>query len=360
MPDFDLTTEVRDVVARAFHRPPPRPADVVEPVRFACADRPVEGFLVGLSDGRSWGWWGPVPEPVARDAVRLFHAAAGRSAGTPGQWTGRLRRGTRHAHTGVLAVATGAFELACWDLLGQRHGVPVWRLLADRPAATTVGSYATCFGIRLDDPRAPRVVERVAAVWPVQKWRPVRRLADPAHPASRALAAVGPGRLALDFGGTWPVAAVLRFCARLAAAPYWIEEPCAPGELSGLPAGPRPAPFAAGEHCYGPDETAILDAAGIEFWQPDAVFCGGLTALMAIAAIAAARGRLLFPHGGGLIPALHAAVAGSVTALLEFHLLLERRRQVHLANPVVPGPDGRFGLPNLPGWAGPLHPDLRS
>jgi L-alanine-DL-glutamate epimerase-like enolase superfamily enzyme len=156
----------------------------------------------------------------------------------------------------------------------------------------------------------------------------------------------------------WAPEAALRFCARLPFAVAFIEEPCAPGELAGLPIRHRPAPIAAGEHCYGPDETAILDAANVEIWQPDAVFCGGFSALRAIAERAASRSRLLLPHGGGLLPALHAAAAGSVVDLIEYHLLLEPRRQVHWARSVLADANGMFEVPDEPGWAGPLRHDV--
>jgi L-alanine-DL-glutamate epimerase-like enolase superfamily enzyme len=357
-PGHGLKVAVTRTAARCFGRCAPAQCAFAPPVQFAATTEPVHGYVVGVTEGTRWGWWGPVTAEVASSAEHLFSRAAARAAATPEHWAARLRRGTRHAHTGALAAGVGAFELACWDLLGQLHGVPVWQLLTSRPARDRARSYATCFGIRLDHPRAPEVVAAVAEIWPVQKWRPVRRLTRRSHPCARAVAAAGPGRVALDFGGMWEPAAVQRFCAALGVALSWAEEPCPPGELTGLPPRWLPVPIAAGEHCYNPDDVTALDQAGVDIWQPDAVYCGGFARLRDIAAAAVAHCRSLCPHGGGLIPALHAAVAGSVTSLIEFHLLLELRRQTHLAEPLVPVSDGRFPVPELPGWAGPLHPEL--
>jgi D-galactarolactone cycloisomerase len=349
---------VTTVTARSFTAKAPSASAFAAPVRFAASSQPVHGYLVGVSDGACCGWWGPVTEDVALGAVRLFSRVRVSSAATPAQWAARLRRGTRHSHAGTLAVSIGAFELACWDLLGQMYGVPVWRLFVSRPLSGQIGSYATCFGVRLDQLQAPDVVAQVGQVWQIQKWRPVRRMLRNSHPAARAVEAAGPERVALDFGGVWPLGSVLRFCSLLGMKLAWIEEPCPPGELITLSAGPRPARFAAGEHCYNSDDIAALATADVDIWQPDAVFCGGFSSLRGIAATAVARCRMLFPHGGGMVPALHAAVAGSVVSLIEFHLLLELRRQVHLAEPLIPHCDGQFPVPELPGWAGPLRPGL--
>lgn len=365
---YDLRLAAQDVVIRSFRVAPPDESRFFAPIRFAASPRPVQGFLVGVTDGHHWGWWGPVTEEIALQTRALFaratgqlgESAVGRAArrvrGTPEQCSDQLRRATRHAHSGILSVCRGVFELSCWDLLGQRYGVPVWSLLTSQAAVTRVRAYATCFGVRLDHPAAAGLAREVGAVWPIQKWRPVRKLSVAGSRARLAAEAAGLGCLALDFCGAWPLAAALRYCAALRLDLAWIEEPCPPGALSTLRTAIRPAPVAAGEHCYGPDETAILAHARVDIWQPDAVFCGGFSALRTIISVAA--GRPVYPHGGGLIPALHAAVAGDAVDLVEFHLLLEPRRQVHLAHPIMPAEDGSFGIPELAGWAGPLRGDL--
>lgn len=65
------------------------------------------------------------------------------------------------------------------------------------------------------------------------------------------------------------------------------------------------------------------------------------------------------PHGGSLLPALHAAAAGDAVECVEYHMLLEPRRQAHLASPVMPVEGRRLVAPDAPGWAGPLNPNLR-
>jgi L-alanine-DL-glutamate epimerase-like enolase superfamily enzyme len=360
-PRTDLRLAVTEVIVRQFEADAPSARAYAPATNAAAGPRPpVTGHVIGVSDGDSFGWWGPVTADVAGQVHMLMSRVASRRPTTPTGWSRRLSEATRHSHTGLLAVARGAVELACWDLLGQRHGLPVWRLLRPVPARNRVASYATCFGIRLDSTAAPAVVQEVAEIWPVQKWRPVRRLVRCGHPGLAAVAALPAGRFALDFCGRWEMEAALRYVSQLPIQLAWVEEPCAPGDLLELRTERFPAPVAAGEHCYGVADTAVLSAAGIPVWQPDAVFCGGFDDFRAITEIAARQGRVVLPHGGGLLPALHAAFAGSSIRQIEFHLLLEPRRQVHLQRPTMPEPDGTFAPPQQPGWSGPLHDGLRT
>lgn len=355
----DLTVNVDEVVIRQFQTPAPDAMHIFSAVKCAVSTQTVTGFLVGVRDGPHWGWWGPIISEDVIDGLRkLTQRTNRRLRGTPEHCAGELRRATRHAHTGVYSVSVGAFELACWDLLGHRHCVPVWQLVTERPTREHVPSYATCFGLSLAQPGAAEVVAHIAEVWPVQKWRPVTELQHDGSPSVCAGRAAGPHGLALDFGGHWSARAALGFASAVPLQLAFIEEPTAPDALTDLTGIARPAPIAAGEHCYHPGETAILSGAEIDIWQPDAVFCGGFAALRTIAATAAAARRLVYPHGGGLIPAVHAAIAGSPVDFLEFHLLLESRRQTHLRRPLLADAHGEFRVPDQPGWAGSLRSNL--
>ncbi|MGH3871665.1 MAG: enolase C-terminal domain-like protein [Pseudonocardiaceae bacterium] len=347
---------------REFTVPAPSPAVHHTAVRPDVRSDAVRGWLVGVSDGRIWGWWGPIDQAVAAQAPSLLSAAFPTlpTQVDPAIFARRLRRATRHAHTGMLALTVGSLELALWDLAGKRAGLPVWALLAPQAVRDTVPAYATCFGVDTTPSRVAAVMDEMADTYAMQKWRPQILEAELIDVTMDFLARRGPGRLAVDFFGTWHPDRVRVACRPLAGALAWVEEPYHPDEVETARAGEFGVPHAAGEHCYGTADAAQLRAGHVDVWQPDAVFCGGLVNLMLLVRSAAQAGASCAPHGGGLLPALHLAAIGEQIAVVELHLLLEPRRCAHLAEPPTTDLDGTGALhiPTAPGWCGDLRTDL--
>jgi D-galactarolactone cycloisomerase len=344
---------------RPFTAPAPPAAAYHPAVRAERRTDDVRGWLVGVTDGRTWGWWGPVPRTVAADAPGLLSAAFPELPVEvdPAGFARRLRRATRHAHTGSLAVAVGALELAIWDLAGQRAGLPVWALIASVPRRRSVPTYATCFGVDPTPSRVTAAMEEVADTFAVQKWRPAVLGPGLIDITTGFAERRGTRRVAVDFLGTWDPARVREVCRPLGAALAWVEEPYHPDELTRAEPGEFGAPHAAGEHCYGPADAAHLVAGHVDIWQPDAVFCGGWCSLTDLVRASARNGAVCAPHGGGLLPALHLAALDESIAIVELHLLLEARRSAHLAEP--PRTDtAQLPIPAGPGWGGDLRKDL--
>jgi len=345
---------------REFTVAAPAPAAHHAAVRPDVRTDPVHGWLVGMSDGRTWGWWGPVDGAVAGQAPDLLSAGFPDLPAQvdPASFARRLRRSTRHAHTGILAVSIGSLELALWDLAAKRAGLPVWALLAPRAVRDRVPAYATCFGAQAD--RVASVMDEVAGTFPVQKWDPQILGPDLIQVTMDFVFRRGPRRLAVDFRGTWDPNRVREACRPLADTLAWVEEPYHPDEVDKARAGEFGVAHAAGEHCYGMADTAQLRAGHVDIWQPDAVFCGGLVNLISLVRSAAQAGAHCAPHGGGLLPALHLAAIGERITAVELHLLLELRRCAHLAEPPVLGEDdtGALPVPTAPGWSGDLRTDL--
>jgi D-galactarolactone cycloisomerase len=353
------TVPLAKVDLRPFCVPAPAPTSYHSAVRVDARAEQVQGWLVGVTDGKTWGWWGPVPQAVAVQVPDLLSAAFPTLPAEidPAGFAVRLRRATRHAHTGLLAVAVGSLELAAWDLAGKRAGLPVWALFARQASRDTVPAYATCFGVSPTPERVSGVMDQVAETFMVQKWRPA--ILDPELIGVTTSFADrrGGGRVAVDFLGTWQPERVREVCAPLGQVLAWAEEPYHPDEVHLAGRGEFGVPHAAGEHCYGPAETAQLIAGHVDIWQPDAVFCGGWTNLAHLVSAAARAGASCAPHGGGFLPALHLAVLGEPIAMVELHLLLEPRRCVHLAEP--PRFDGpEIAVPQAPGWGGELRKDV--
>ncbi|HZM82433.1 MAG TPA: enolase C-terminal domain-like protein [Candidatus Limnocylindrales bacterium] len=356
------------VELRPFCVPAPAPPSHHSAVRGDARGDDVRGWLVGLTDGKTWGWWGPVPQSVAAPAPDLLSAAF---PALPAEvdlagFARCLRRATRHAHTGLLALTVGSLELAAWDLAAKRAGLPVWALIAPHAGrdarVAKVPAYATCFGVGGPGryptrERVAGVMDELAETFAVQKWRPV--VLDPhlLGVTTGFAERQGGGRVAVDFLGTWKPERVREVCTPLADVLAWAEEPYHPDEVHLGRRGEFGAPHAAGEHCYGPADTAQLLSGEVDIWQPDAVFCGGWVNLAHLVRAAAAAGAICAPHGGGFLPALHLAALGEPIAMVELHLLLEPRRCAHLAEP--PRLDtAELAVPQAPGWGGELRRDL--
>ncbi|MGI5401432.1 enolase C-terminal domain-like protein [Streptomyces sp. CA-135486] len=360
----DQLVPVARVALREFTVPAPAQTEHHAAVRPYLRTDPVRGWLVGVSDGERWGWWGPVDATVARPVTDLLAAAFPRLPAQvdPADFARRLRRATRHAHTGLLAVSVGAAELALWDLMAKRVGLPVWQLLAPVAVTDRVPAYATCFGVRDSGPQVASVMDSVADTYAVQKWDPMILGPELVDVTTGFLRRHGPGRLAVDFHGAWHPDRVRAACTPVVGGLAWVEEPCHPDEVEQAQAGEFGTAHAAGEHCYGVADAAQLRAGRVDVWQPDAVFCGGLMSLRTLVRAAAHAGARCAPHGGGLLPALHLAAIGERIEAVELHLLLELRRCAHFAELPVPIGAGThtaaLPVPTAPGWGGDLRMDL--
>jgi L-rhamnonate dehydratase len=72
-----------------------------------------------------------------------------------------------------------------------------------------------------------------------------------------------------------------------------------------------------GEHTGNLQAFKSLSDTGIDILQPDVGWCGGLTSLLDIAAIAKARGQLVIPHGSSVY-SHHAVITFTNTPFGEF------------------------------------------
>jgi galactonate dehydratase len=276
----------------------------------------------------------------------------------------------------VSQSALAAFDVACWDLMGQALGVPVWKLLGgrfrDRIPAYANGWYQA---EREPDRIAALALQVVARGYRAMKLDPFGAASAelPGADLRRALAivaavrdAVGPDvQILIEMHGRFTPATAVRVAAALERYdPEWIEEPVGP-ENPALTARVRQASrltIATGERAHTLDDIRpFLERGLVDVVQVDLTHFGGLSAIRKLAAWADACGVLLAPHN----------VCGPVGTMANVHLgaaipnykVLEHFND--FADPWVQGlvdappsvdpADGCFALPDRPGLG--LHLD---
>lgn len=263
-----------------------------------------------------------------------------------------------YGRMGVTMNAISGFDMALWDIVGKALNQPVYRLLGGE-TKDRVPSYCTGNDIEQH----------------VEFGYKMLKLAIPHGPASgragmkenlelvkRARAALGPdGEIMLDCWMAWTERYTIEMAEMLAPYRiYWMEEVLQPHDYAGfgrLNTSLKSTRIATGEHEYGRyGFRYLLEANGASIWQPDIQWCGGLTELRRIAAMASAYDIPVIPHGGGLNGSIHFSISHVNAPWSELFLpppggpkevyqIFEETYQISR------GPDGIYMRPHdRPGW----------
>jgi L-alanine-DL-glutamate epimerase-like enolase superfamily enzyme len=258
---------------------------------------------------------------------------------------------------GALLRMLSAVDIALWDMLARRAGLPLRYLLGG--SVDSVAAYASGGYYRPGDPCDNVVAEleryqRLGFTDFKLKFGglPLEEDLERVAAARRALEAHA--RLALDVNNGWQT---LEQAMRAVEAlrPYdiwWIEEPFAPDDVTNhsLLAARSPIPIATGEiesTRWGFAQLVHQRAAHI--LQPDACVAGGITEWRRIAALAASHDIPIAPHWHANLHAqLAAATPNCITT--EYFALSEGiyNFEALVANPVTVE-DGRILLDRTPG-----------
>jgi L-rhamnonate dehydratase len=275
-------------------------------------------------------------------------------------WRGTLYYGRK----GVAVHAISAVDNALWDIVGKALNTPVSKLLGGR-SKERVPCYCTGnnieqaveFGfkkIKLAIPYGPADGEKGLA----KNEELVRR--------TRELLGKS-GDVMLDCWMAFTESYTEELAARL--QPYnvhWMEECLMPDDYVGmgrLNAKIRSPRMATGEHeatRYGFELLAQHKAAAI--WQPDMHWCGGLTELRWIDALARSEKIPVIPHGGWRGGSAHFVLANENTPWCEMFLPppggpKEVYQQFEEEQQITRGPEGIYMQPpNRPGFGLELKP----
>ena len=270
----------------------------------------------------------------------------------------------------ITQSALAAFEVACWDLMGQALGVPIWKLLGgrmrDRVPAYANGWYQADRNPAAIGRLARKVIERG---YRALKLDPFGSASAEISPPNRRVAvsilaavreAVGADvQIMVEMHGRFTPSTAATVAQLLEPyEPEWIEEPV-PCENPKAMARVRAAthlPIATGERAHTPEDIRPFIEDGLmDIVQVDLTHFGGLLAMKRLAGWADAYSLLMAPHNVcgpvGTMANLHFAVSTSNYKVLEhFNDFADPWVQDLVDHPPrVDEADGCFAVPERPG-----------
>jgi L-alanine-DL-glutamate epimerase-like enolase superfamily enzyme len=262
--------------------------------------------------------WTYGPAAVAALVTELLAPAIEEtSASEVGAAHGAMRNALRNTgEQGAGGMALSAVDVALWDLKAKLLGVPVASLVGRvHDAVPIYGSGGFC-SYSLDE-LGEQLGGWVAEGIPRVKMKVGREPADDLDRVRAARDAIGAdAALYVDANGALSAKEALRFAERYAELDVsWFEEPVSSRNLDGLrllrDRAPAGMDVAAGE--YASTLLELRQLAGVvDCLQADVTRCGGITGLLAAAAVAEAHELELSGH---CAPTIHAHALAAVPKL---------------------------------------------
>ncbi len=270
-----------------------------------------------------------------------------------------------YGRKGLVVNAISGVDLALWDLLGRLRREPVYQLLGGKVRDELI-FYAT--GSR---PDLAQKLGFIGGKLPLHHGP-----AEGEEGLRRNLEALGEmrSRVGRDFWlmlDCW-MSLDLPYAVRLAHGAQahglkWIEEALSPDDYWGYAQLKRSTPpgmlVTTGEH----EATRwgfrmLLEMGCCDIIQPDVGWCGGLTELQKIAALADSHGALVIPHGSSVY-SYHFVITRHNSPFAEFLMMApEADRVVPMFHPQLIGEpvpvNGRLQLPDTPGFGVELNRGL--
>ncbi|MEC5344066.1 mandelate racemase/muconate lactonizing enzyme family protein [Brenneria populi] len=260
--------------------------------------------------------FGPMLIGEDADEVRHLHRKLLRSS--TNIWVGR---------GGLMQMALSAIDIALWDVKAKRAEQPLWRLFGGSKDAR-VSAYNTDCGWLVRD--TPELVDDCKKMIFEEGFNAIKMKIGKPNPREdlkrieAVRAAVGDDvNLMVDANGKWDISTAKQYGARLADFDItWFEEPMWHDDVASHRqlAEHIDTPIALGELLYHQDAFKEFVLAGaVDYLQPDATRCGGLTAVWEIADLGMAFNLPVTPHHGDMMQAqLHLVMAHPACSLLEF------------------------------------------
>lgn len=254
--------------------------------------------------------------------------------------------------TGVFVSAMSALDLALWDIRGKALGQPVARLIGG--ARNAVPAYATAGlpAFSVDELVAACSTALAAGFQGAKMLVGAGRSPDEDARRIRAVRdAIGNAPLMLDANCAFTVAEAKRLADRVADCDIaFFEEPVRGNDITALAELRRATtiPIASGQMIQSVAWFRDAFAAGaLDIAQPNAAFCGGLSAMLRILALAETHGIPVTGAGGFEAANLPAMAGHAHGGMLEVHGAHAARRDRFATEPEFLG--GQLHVPAVPG-----------
>jgi L-rhamnonate dehydratase len=216
-----------------------------------------------------------------------------------------------YGRAGAVVHAISGVDLALWDVVGNALGMPVYRLLGGE-TKPRIPAYCTGNDIEQHLEHGFKRLKLAIPYGPADGKEGMRKNVEL---VKRTRGLLGPdGDIMLDCWMAWTERYTLEMAEMLEPYKvYWMEECLQPHDYEGfgrLSAAIKSTRIVTGEHEYTRyGFRYLLEHNAASIWQPDVNWCGGLTELRRIGALAAAYDIPVIPHGGGLGEGIHYIMA---------------------------------------------------
>jgi D-galactarolactone cycloisomerase len=358
---MNRSIELAAVEAYAYRVP------IKEPIKVAFGtfrDRPfVLVRLVDRDGAEGWGevWcnWPTVgAEHRARLVVDIGERLVGRRYGCPEAMFEGLSRELevlvlQTGEVGPIAQALAGIDIAAWDLVTRRAGVPLYSALTDKKLSR-VPVYAT--GINPDGPEDFALARQQEGHRAFKLKTGFGSERDRRNLAAMREALGSTAVIMTDANQSLGLDQAIELAR--AAAPLdisWLEEPmrvdASACDWKTLAAA-SPIPLAGGENLRGEELHAAASGDVLKFIQPDATKWGGVSGNIAVAREAVAQGKDFCPHvfGGGiaLLTGLHLLAAVEARGALEYDCHPNAGREL-IVGDLLKVCEGTVAVPEEPG-----------
>jgi L-rhamnonate dehydratase len=268
-------------------------------------------------------------------------------------WDIMWRSTMSYGRMGIAMHAISGVDLAIWDLIGKALGMPVYKLIGGE-TKVRIPAYCTANDIEQHIEFGFKRLKLAIPHGPADGREGMKKN-EALVKRTRDL--LGPdGDIMLDCWMSWTERYTIEMAEMLAPYRiYWMEECLQPHDYAGfgrLHAQIKSTRIATGEHEYGRyGFRYLLEHNAADIWQADIHWCGGLTELRRIAALASAYDIPVIPHVGGSRDCVHFIMATTNAPWAELFMPppggpKEVYRQWEEDNQITRGPEGIYTRPS--------------